>query len=198
MKLKKIEKKEQGRFITRYDLTYETAIGTEKVYEIISRDRALVSQEQLFERPTDAVIMILCNEQKDKLLLLREFRLAVGEWIYNFPAGLLNAGESREEAARRELREECGLELCSIFTWLPDSYVAVGFSNERNACLFGEARGEISASDSADEEIEAAWYSKDEVRQLLQQGVPFEARTQMYAWLWCSDAVLLPDNNCLY
>lgn len=44
----------------------------------------------------------------------REFRLAVGDWVYNFPAGLIDAGEEPVESAKRELWEETGLELYAV------------------------------------------------------------------------------------
>ena len=42
MRFKKITKKEEGKFITRYDLTYETVDKKEKVYEMISRNNGYV------------------------------------------------------------------------------------------------------------------------------------------------------------
>ena len=47
MEFEYIEKKEQGRFITRYDVHYKMADGQEKVYEMISSDRNITSFEQL-------------------------------------------------------------------------------------------------------------------------------------------------------
>ena len=99
MKFKSIEKREQGHFITRYDLTYETAGGTEKVYEMISRDADITDFASLHDRGPDAVVLIMHSEDGEKVLLNREFRLAPGEWVYNFPAGLIDPGENPEEAA---------------------------------------------------------------------------------------------------
>ena len=39
MKFEKIDKKEEGKFITRYDITYKTVDDTTKIYEMISRNR---------------------------------------------------------------------------------------------------------------------------------------------------------------
>lgn len=47
MQFKKIEKKQEGKFINRYDITYETVDNKEKVYEIISRNKSLDSLEKL-------------------------------------------------------------------------------------------------------------------------------------------------------
>ena len=63
------------------------------------------------------------------------------------------------------------------------SYSAVGFSNEKNICMVGTADGTFEKSSSPLEEIEAAWYTKEEVRNLLLTE-PFAARTQAYAYLW--------------
>ena len=45
MKFKKIEKIIEGDFIHRYDITYEAADGSEKVYEMISRDKDIRTLE---------------------------------------------------------------------------------------------------------------------------------------------------------
>ena len=183
MKFKSIEKREQGHFITRYDLTYETVGGTEKVYEMISRDGNITDFASLHDRGPDAVVLIMHSEDGERVLLNKEFRLAPGDWVYNFPAGLIDPGESPEQAAARELREETGLTLIRITDHIGESYSAVGFSNEKNVCVVGVAEGEIQASDSDVEEIEAAWFTKEEIRELLKTS-RFAARTQAYCYLW--------------
>ncbi|MBO6300611.1 MAG: NUDIX domain-containing protein [Lachnospiraceae bacterium] len=185
MKFIDIEKKESGRYINRYDVSYETEDGEKKVYEMISRDPNITDFDKLHGKvPADAVVLIIHNLAGDKILLNREFRLAPGKWVYNFPAGLIDPGEMPEEAAERELREETGLHLDSICDLIPASYSAVGFSNEKNVCIVGTASGEFAKSSSSVEEIEAGWYSRKEVKELLKKEL-FAARTQAYCYLWC-------------
>jgi ADP-ribose pyrophosphatase len=183
MKFKDIEKKEQGKFITRYDIAYETVDGKEKIYEIISRNSSLETIEELNGSKPDSVVIIVTDETGEKLLVNREFRMAVGDWVYNFPAGLIDEGENPYESARRELWEETGLELYEIDDFMGPSYSAVGFSNEINVCVVGKARGEFRPSTSTVEEIEAGWYTKAELRELLKTS-RFAARTQSYCYLW--------------
>jgi ADP-ribose pyrophosphatase len=183
MKFESIKKIHDGRFIHRYDITYETEEGKEKVYEMISRNPEVKSLDDLQVEKADAVVMILHDESGEKLLLNREFRMALGNWVYNFPAGLIDPGEEPRECARRELKEETGLDLIEIKDILPLSYSAVGFSNETNLCILGTAGGTFQKSTSAAEEIEAAWYTKEELRQLLRTE-RFAARTQSYSYLW--------------
>lgn len=183
MKFENIDKKEQGRFITRYDITYTMNDGNQKVYEMISRDKDIKSFDELHDRPADAVVLIMHSEDGERILINKEFRLAPGEWVYNFPAGLIDPGEDYKMAAERELREETGLKLISIDDFIGESYSAVGFSNEKNVCVVGRCTGEITGSDSAVEEIEAGWYTREEVRELLKTA-RFAARTQAYCYMW--------------
>ena len=184
MEFKGIEKKEEGKFITRYDVTYETADHQIKTYEMISRNPQIHSFEELHGKNADAVVIIVTDESGERILVDREFRLAPGHWVYNFPAGLIDPGETPQESAVRELWEETGLELYEINDFLGISCSAVGFSNETNVCVVGKARGEFHQSTSTVEEIEAAWYTKAEIRQLLKNGDPFAARTQAFCYVW--------------
>ncbi|MBO5239418.1 MAG: NUDIX hydrolase [Lachnospiraceae bacterium] len=183
MEFQKIEPVHQGHFISRYDVTYKTVDGKEKVYEMISRDKELKTFTDLSQHKTDAVVVIVEDEERKRILLNREYRMAVGGWVYNFPAGLIDPGETPEVSAARELKEETGLDLISILDVIRDSYSAVGFSNEKNQCIVGIAGGTMAPSNSTVEEIEAAWYTKEEVRKLLKTEL-FAARTQAYCYLW--------------
>ncbi len=187
MQFKKIEKINEGKYITRYDILYETVDHKDKVYEMISRNPNLKTREELTEHPADAVVLILHNRKGDKILLNREFRMACGGFVFNFPAGLIEQGERFEEGARRELKEETGLDLVEIQDVIGESFSAVGFSNEKNVCVVGVAEGEFAPSDSTAEEIEAAWYSREEVRNLMKKEY-FAARTQAYCYLWSKES----------
>lgn len=185
MRYKGIRKIHEGKFITRYDVDYVTDEGNAKTYEIVSRNRNIGTLEELQNKTPDSVIMILTDESGERILVNREYRMAMAQWIYNFPAGLIDPGESPEESATRELREETGLDLIRIDDVLDNSYSAIGFSNERNITVFGAAAGEFRKSTSDMEEIVPGWYTKEEIRKLLRTE-PFAARTQAYCYAWAS------------
>ena len=163
MEFKSLKKIHDGHFIHRYDITYETVDGKEKVYEMISRNPDISTLSELQAKTPDS--------------------LALGDWVYNFPAGLIDEGEEPIESARRELKEETGLDLLTVNDILPLSYSAIGFANETNLCIVGVADGTFSKSSSTVEEIKAGWYTKDEVKKLLKTEL-FAARTQSYCYLW--------------
>ena len=183
MKYQGIRKIHEGKFITRYDVDYVTEEGHPKTYEIISRNKNLRTLEELQNKAPDSVILILTDESGERMLVSREYRMAIAQWIYNFPAGLIDPGETPEQSAKRELWEETGLTLTRIDDVLDNSYNAVGFANERSICVFGTAAGEFRKSTSDAEEIVPGWYMKEEMRALL-RSEPFAARTQAYCYAW--------------
>lgn len=186
MKFTGIKKVHEGRFITAYNAEYETNLGNKKIYEMVSRDKNITSLEELAADKCDAVVLIITSTDGNKILLNKEYRMAVGGFAINFPAGLIDPGENPEQAAKRELWEETGLNLVSIDEVLPVSFSGVGITNEKSCCVIGKAEGEFAPSTSDEEEIEARWYTKEEVRELLKQ-TNFAARTQAYCYWWAKN-----------
>lgn len=186
MKFDGIKKVSEGRFIDRYDLYYTTEDDKKKVYEIISRNKDIKTIDDVHNNKTDGVVIVATDENDERILINKEYRMSVGDYVYNFPAGLIDAGETPEIAAKRELKEETGLDLIAIDDKLYDSYSAIGFSNETNAVVIGKASGEFVPSTSTFEEISAAWYSREEVRNLLKDK-HFAARTQAFCYMWAKN-----------
>lgn len=183
MKFLGIKKVSEGKFLTKYDITYETRGHHLKNYEMVSRQKQLCTEEELHSSPTDSVVMIMTDPKGERLLLTREFRMALGRTVYGFPAGLVDPGESCEESAKRELWEETGLTLTSIQKILPDSFNCVGITNEKSCVIIGTAEGEFTESTSDEEEIECRWYTREEVRKLVESEA-FSARVQMFCYFW--------------
>ena len=186
MEFKSIEKIFGSRFITRYNVKYKTSDGSIKDYEMISRRNDLKTYEDLKNNKAEAVVLIMHDTTSQKILINKEFRMAVGDYAYNFPAGLIDPGEDYKTAAARELWEETGLSLKSIEDVWPMSYSAVGIMNERSIVVIGTADGEFAPSTSAEEEIEAMWITKEEMQKLLKTDEHFAARTQAYCWCWAN------------
>lgn len=188
MKFKSLEKVHQGKFITRYDVTYETEKGNFKKYEMISRDPDIKDFDGIKSDKSEAVVLIMHDKDNTKILLNNEYRMAVGGVAINFPAGLIDPGEDVKTAAARELWEETGLKLVKVNAHWPSSYSAVGLMNERSEVIIGVAEGEFAPSTSDEEEISASWYSKEEVKELLKTSTAFAARTQAYCYMWAYGA----------
>ena len=67
--------------------------------------------------------------EKDKLYLVRQYRYALGQELWELPAGKLEEGEDPFEAAKRELEEECGLKADQYIDLHP-FYPTVGYCSE--------------------------------------------------------------------
>ena len=179
MKLLHMEKVKDGRYLKNYELTYLNKAGREKKYEIVSRGD-IPSPEALGKKVSGVSIVAY---YEDKMLLLKEFRMGVNRDIYNLCAGMLEAGESLEECIQRELYEETGLSLKKILTILPPSFAAVAFSDVKTQIAFVEAEGNFEDHTSENEQISAKFYTKEEVKELLETE-EFSSRAQMAAYFF--------------
>lgn len=175
----KLEKVKDGKYLKNYEITYQNKVGKEKKYEIVSR-RELKNIDDLGSAPSGVSIVA---RQGDKMLLLHEFRMGVNRKIYNLCAGMIEPGETIEECIERELYEETGLHVACIRKILPPSYAAVAISDTTTYIAFVDAEGEFSDHSSDNEEIDAAFYSRDEIKALLETE-PFSSRAQMAAYFF--------------
>lgn len=172
-------KVKDGKYLKNYEITYLNKAGKEKKYEIVSR-RELRSIEDVGGAPSGVSIVAT---RGDKLLLLHEFRMGVNRTIYNLCAGMLEEGESIEDCISRELYEETGLQVKKIKTILPPSFAAVAISDMTTYIAFVEAEGDFSDHTSENEQIEAGFYGREEVKELLETE-SFSSRAQMAAYFF--------------
>ena len=70
------------------------------------------------------------HSEDPEVLLIRQYRYAANGYVYEIPAGLLNEGETPEDCARRELKEETGYTAAEIFP-LSTFFTTPGFTDER-------------------------------------------------------------------
>jgi len=145
----------ETKFLVLKQLTYLDKSGKERKWDMVGRAGGV-----------DAVMIV--PFYGDKLVVTREFRVPVGDYEYSFPAGLIDAGESVEQTARRELYEETGLEIRKILAVSPPVYNSPGLSDEAVTLVYAEVGGEVSQEHlEASEDIETLLLSRDEVAALL-------------------------------
>lgn len=179
MKLLGMEKVKDGKYLKNYELTYQNKAGREKKYEIVSRNE-IAGPDKIGEKVSGVSIVAYYG---DKMLLLREFRMGVNRLIYNLCAGMLEEGESLEECIQRELYEETGLHVKRIRSILPPSFAAVAFSDVKTQIAFVDVDGGFEDHTSENEQIDAKFYTKEEVRELLETE-EFSSRAQIAAYFF--------------
>lgn len=81
-----------------------------------------------------AVVLVAARPSPEgiEVLVLRQYRLALGRVILELPAGTREPGEPWEQCAQRELREETGHSAGRLVS-LGEVWPAPGLSNERMA-----------------------------------------------------------------
>ncbi|MBR1691467.1 MAG: NUDIX hydrolase [Lachnospiraceae bacterium] len=182
MELIHFEKVRDGKYLKNYELTYLNKAGREKKYEIVSHSE-IRDVTEVGQRVSGVSIVVTMGE---KLLLLKEFRMGVNRTIYNLCAGMIEAGETIEDCVRRELYEETGLELKEIVDVLPPSFAAVGLSDVKNQVVLAkvcEPERETESHTSDNEEIRAAFYTRDEAARLV-RSAEFSSRAQIITYFF--------------
>lgn len=183
MKFLGMEKVRDGKYLKNYELSYENKAGKLKKFEIVSR-KELSGPDDLGKRVSGVSIVAF---QDDKMMLLKEFRLSINREIFNLCAGMMEEGETIGECIARELYEETGLSVKRMISILPPSFSAVGFSDTKTYIAFVEAEGAFEDHTSDNEQIQARFYTRQEVRELLATA-EFSSRSQMAAYFFAAGA----------
>ncbi|MGL5244006.1 MAG: NUDIX hydrolase, partial [Sarcina sp.] len=135
MEIKKISKLTNCKYLNLYKLDLKNKSANMKEYFLASRR----SEENLACRTQKHTycdgVMIVPITINDEFVLIKQFRPAINDYIYEFPAGLVDKGETIEEAAKRELFEETGLKCISYEQVLSPCYTSVGMSDETVAVV---------------------------------------------------------------
>lgn len=113
-----------------------------------------------------------------QILLLRQFRYAAEEYLYEVPAGRLDKGEAPVDCARRELKEETGCEAES-FTLMTTIYTTPGFTDERIHLFRAEGLTMGKSSPEPDELIEVETMPISKALLMIRDGVIKDSKSAL-------------------
>ena len=112
-----------------------------------------------------------------QVVLIRQYRYAAGGWLYEVPAGRPNRpGEPWEECARRELREETGLEAGTLRP-LTAIWTTPGFTDERIHLFIATDLTAGATAFDADEFVETVTVTLSEALRMVRAGEITDAKT---------------------
>ena len=164
-------------------LGYEKQLKTKKIYdgkvlnlrvdEVETSLKVKAIREVVEHKPAVGVLAIT---ESDSVLLVSQFRYAVGENILEICAGIVEDGESLRETAIRELQEELGFypqELEEVTRF----YTSPGFCEEMIALFVARNLKPSKLKHDEDEELSTVEIKVSEIPNLLKSGAVKDGKT---------------------
>jgi len=169
-----IQQKTHNRFLNFYEFEAIHRDGRVSPYYVSSRAKSVDQLKAVNHqnKPDGVILYGVYGESKDKVVLIRQFRYPLGDYVYEFPAGLVEEGEDMLEAGIREMFEETGL------TFTPREggsysrpfFTTIGMTDESCGTVFGYCSGEpTSCHQEASEEIQVVIADRNECRRILKE-----------------------------
>jgi len=129
---------------------------------------------QILEHPGSVVI--IPRLARDRYVLVRQFRFATKSWLWEFPAGGRELGESIQQTAKRELMEEIGYRPRKLKKLL-EFYPTPGISGEKMYLYLAEQLVPATAPQDEDEELEVHEFTSRQIERMVRQGKIIDAKT---------------------
>ncbi|MHC5024868.1 MAG: NUDIX hydrolase [Planctomycetota bacterium] len=136
-------------------------------------DGRVVSRE-VVRHPGAVLIVPVLDDSR--LVMIRNRRIAVGEWLWEFPAGTLEAGEDPQQAASRELEEETGYRAAS-WQGLGEFFTSPGIADERIRAYLARDLTPGEPRPDPGESIEIRVIDRVEVQQMVRDGRLCDGKT---------------------
>ena len=147
--------------------------------ETIPLPKGGVLQAEIIRHPGSVVIIPITAQ--DEIILVRQYRPALGRWAWELPAGSLKPGEDIEQSARRECQEETGY-VPSRLERTGSYFPTPGYCDEQ--MTFFKATGlrlpgpgDVEAFQDEDEDIEVRPFAREELRQMIASGAVIDLKT---------------------
>ena len=163
-------------------MTYET-LNSERVYSgrAFSVRKDTIRMEGGRTSRMDIVVhnpsvTILPVDAQDRIWFANQYRYAIGDWVLELPAGVIELNELPSETARREIREEIGMGARSLHP-LGDFFLAPGYSTERMFVFLARDLYPAPLEGDLDERIEVVKITKSRAYQMVEDGEIIDAKT---------------------
>ena len=133
--------------------------------------------------------VMLPVDEKNRVLLVRQYRLPARRNLWELPAGRLDPGEKPLQTAKRELMEETGYR-ARAWTKLISFWVSPGYVAERMTIYIAKNLIPGEATPMEDERIETRWFTRQEIGEMIRAGKIEDAKTIAGFLVWRSGLAL--------
>ena len=181
-KVTKLKSLVETKYLSLYEAEYENKVGNMRTWTIASRKDNATLQKQFFENKedtNDGVIIAAYHKDEKKLVIIKQFRIPLNDYVYELTAGLIDPGEDAKSTMGRELMEETGLKIVDVIKnrGTEKVYVSAGMTDESLALVYCTCEGEISNEHLEEDEcIEAMLVSQEEALELIQSKEKFDIK----------------------
>ena len=151
------------------------------VEEVANDPAGFEIKRSIVLHPGSAVMMAI--DENDRVLLVKQFRLPAEQYLWELPAGRLDAGESPLQAAKRELREETGYD-AKQWTELASFWPSPGYVQEKMTIFLAQDLTEGKQEPMDDERIEIRWFDQDELARMIRSGEILDGKTLIGYFKW--------------
>jgi ADP-ribose pyrophosphatase len=157
---------------------YEGRIFTVTV-ESITTPKGSKLDAEIVRHPGSVVLIPLTKD--GEIILVRQYRHAIGRWAWELPAGSLKRGEDPQKAASRECHEEIGLipsQLEPVGAFFPTpGYCDEEMNFYKATGLRPPGPGDEAAQQDEDEDIETRAFSIEQLRSMIKSNEIIDLKT---------------------
>lgn len=139
-------------------------------------DGSVGELEMVRHSGASAVVPILQAGRDPQVLLIKQYRYAADGYVYEIPAGRLDPGESPENCAARELREETGY-TAEKLQRLTTIYTTPGFTDERIHLFIAEGLSQGDSERERDEFLELFPVALSDAVAMIRSGQIVDGKT---------------------
>jgi ADP-ribose pyrophosphatase len=125
------------------------------------------AQREVVEHP--GAVAIVAIDSDGKVVLVRQWRHAVGRALWELPAGTRDPGEPPLRTAERELAEETGLRAGDLRP-LATAALTPGYSTEVMHFFLATGLTQGPIDRDVDERMDVAHHSREEIAALIREG----------------------------
>ncbi len=173
--VEKVTQITHNRFLNYFELSTIKRTGEKGLYYLASRSENTDGLDITTgeNNPNGVVIFSLTGENRDRVVLVRQYRYPIASYVYELPAGLIERNENYREAAVREMQEETGLTFRPLDVdpmYERPFYTTVGMTDESCCLVYGYCEGSVSREGLEDsEELDVILADRREAARILRE-----------------------------